>query len=111
MTDTRRTPEAYEAREVMRNEVAKLREAIKRAGFAVMQTSGDWSIHDVSKLADQEREKTAAIIARDIELEHALDSLVETIETEGLTHSERCDCEFCGAYRKAKRLVGRVDKV
>lgn len=31
----------------------KLREAIRAAGFAVMETSGAWSIHDVSEKAKQ----------------------------------------------------------
>ena len=31
--------------------VQKLYDAINTAGFAVMQTSGEWSIHDISKLA------------------------------------------------------------
>jgi hypothetical protein len=50
------------------SEAEKLREAIRDAGFSVMQTSGRWSIHDVSKLADAEREKTNEIISENIDL-------------------------------------------
>jgi hypothetical protein len=51
------------------SEAEKLREAIRDAGFSVMQTSGRWSIHDVSKLADAEREKTNQVISENIDLE------------------------------------------
>ena len=51
------------------SEAQKLREAIRDAGFSVMQTSGRWSIHDVSKLADAEREKTNQVISENIDLE------------------------------------------
>jgi len=50
------------------SEAEKLREAIRDAGFSVMQTSGRWSIHDVSNLADAEREKTNQIISENIDL-------------------------------------------
>ena len=50
------------------SEAEKLREAIRNAGFSVMQTSGRWSIHDVSKLAEAEQEKTNQIIGENIDL-------------------------------------------
>jgi len=46
----------------------KLREAIRDAGFQVMQTSGKWSIHDVSELAKRDEERTAQVILENIEL-------------------------------------------
>lgn len=53
-------------------EVAKLRDAIRRAGFAVCQTSGDWTIHDVSEYAKQEEDRTTEIIMTNIKLERAV---------------------------------------
>lgn len=50
------------------SEAEKLREAIRDAGFEVMQTSGRWSIHDVSELGIAEQEKTAEIICENIDL-------------------------------------------
>lgn len=46
----------------------KLRDAIRRAGFSVCQTSGDWTIHDVSELGKREQEKTAEVIVENMEL-------------------------------------------
>ncbi len=66
---------ALKAEDVLRTlieEVTQLRGAIKRAGFAVMKTSGDWLICDVSKAVEEERAKTDAIILRNIELEREL---------------------------------------
>lgn len=51
------------------NEVAKLRGAIRHAGFEVCQTSCDWTIHDVSNLAAADEERTAEVISRNIDLE------------------------------------------
>ena len=47
----------------------KLRGAIRLAGFQVMETSGDWSIHDVSEQAKVDEERTAEVIVQNIELE------------------------------------------
>lgn len=55
-----------------RDEAVKLRGAIDRAGFAVMKTSGDWSIHDVSEAAKKDAEKTAEVIAENIDLTQRL---------------------------------------
>jgi regulator of replication initiation timing len=71
----RMTEEIEQARQAMRTqsqdggEAAKLRDAIKRAGFAVCQSAGDWTIHDVSEYAKAGEEKVAAVISRNIDLE------------------------------------------
>lgn len=52
-------------------EVEKLREAIKNAGFGIMQTSGVWSIHDVSEHHKKDQERTQEVIMYNIELEIA----------------------------------------
>lgn len=55
----------------------KLREAIRDAGFAVMETSGKWSIHCVTDAAKQAEEVEGRLIAENIDLaEH-----VRTLES------------------------------
>ena len=56
----------------LREERDRLRSAIKRAGFGVCQTSGDWSIHDVSELGKAEESRTLEVINQNIELESLL---------------------------------------
>jgi hypothetical protein len=58
------------------SEALKLREAIRDAGFEVMQTSGRWSIHDVSEQAMAKQEKTAEIIGQNIDLEIKVSNLL-----------------------------------
>lgn len=53
-------------------EAEKLREAIRAAGFAVMETSGPWSIHDVSERGKAEEAKSLEVATRNVELEMAL---------------------------------------
>jgi hypothetical protein len=67
-----------------RTERNRLREAISDAGFSVMQTSGRWSIHDVSKFAEAEQAKTDEIIGQNIDLEIKVKKLEATIK-------ETCD--------------------
>jgi hypothetical protein len=57
----------------------KLRTAIKDAGFSVMETSGNWSIHDVSEAARVEDERTLDVVNRNIELEVENTELRKTI--------------------------------
>lgn len=66
--------------ESLEAEVASLREAIKLAGFSVMQTSGQWSIHDVSQLAEREQERTLEVINQNVELEAENTRLRELLE-------------------------------
>lgn len=61
-------------------EAVKLREAIRDAGFTVMQTSGRWSIHDVSELGIAEQEKTKEIICENIDLEIKVKRLEDAIK-------------------------------
>ncbi len=60
-------------------EYVKLREAVADAGFAVMQTSGKWSIHDVSEKAKaQEKDNQEwedRVILGNIELEKQIQEL------------------------------------
>lgn len=49
--------------------LAKLRDAVRRAGFAVCQTSGDWTIHDVSELGKAEEARTLEVVNRNVDLE------------------------------------------
>jgi hypothetical protein len=49
-------------------EVARLREAIRVAGFAVMETSGAWSIHDVSERGKAEEELSLRVATENAEL-------------------------------------------
>ncbi len=62
--------------ERLQQEVVKLREAIRDAGFAVMQTSGKWSIHDVSEKAKAQAafddKRTTELIMENIRLEKEL---------------------------------------
>ncbi len=43
------------------------------------------------------------------ETRKALTNLVDCIENDGLTHSDRCDCDWCNAYRTAAKLVNRTE--
>lgn len=55
--------------EMSRAEIANLRGAIKRAGFEVMQTSGDWSLYDVSEKAKAAEAKELEVVNANVELE------------------------------------------
>jgi hypothetical protein len=50
-------------------EAVKLRAAITAAGFAVMETSGAWSIHDVREDAKKWRERDVLMIDHNLDLE------------------------------------------
>ena len=54
---------------VAQKEVANLRAAITAAGFAVMQTSGAWSIHDVSEHGKTEEAKSLEVASQNVWLE------------------------------------------
>lgn len=62
------------------SEAEKLREAIRDAGFSVMQTSGRWSIHDVSELAKAEQAKTDEVIRQNIDLEIKVKQLESAVK-------------------------------
>ncbi len=59
----------------------QLRTAIRLAGFAVMETSGQWSIHDVSRLGLLDEERTGEVISQNVTLrlglKRALEALVQ----------------------------------
>lgn len=56
-------------------EIRHLRSAITRAGFAVMQTSGDWSIHDVSEQGKAEGAKSLEVATENVYLSIAVEKL------------------------------------
>lgn len=58
----------------------KLRDAICDADFVVMETSGKWSIHDVSEKAKADDERTAEVIMRNIDLERRVAELEAELE-------------------------------
>lgn len=82
------------------SEADKLREAIRDAGFSVMQTSGRWSIHDVSKFAEAEQEKTNQIIGENINLELRVKELEFTLK-EAFELFQACDAERLNDVHKA----------
>lgn len=57
-----------------------LRAAIKRAGFSVMQTSGDWSICDVSEYGKQQEAKTLEVATENVDLKVALKKCRDFLE-------------------------------
>ena len=46
----------------------RLRRAIRDSGYAVMRTSGGWSLHDVSEAAVREQERTLEVINENLDL-------------------------------------------
>ena len=90
-----------------KEEVAKIRAAIKRAGFAVMQTSGDWSIHDVSAKAKIDEERETRLISEHLDMLLMLKALVP--EQYGClkkhTFITDPDCADCMRYEGARRLI------
>lgn len=62
-------------------EVEKLRGAIRQYGLTVMQTSGEWSLHDVSEVGRIEEEKTLAVVNRNIELEVEVEQLRRIVDS------------------------------
>lgn len=53
-------------------EAARLRDAIARSGFSVMQTSGDWSLHCTTEEAKKAEQVEGELIAENIRLEREL---------------------------------------
>lgn len=51
-----------------REENERLTEAIRRAGFGVCQTSGNWTIHDISEHGKAEEKRTMEVINENVEL-------------------------------------------
>jgi hypothetical protein len=66
--------------DVARRENTKLRKAVRAAGFAVMQTSGDWSIHDVSEKAEHRCVEEDRIINENINLIREVKRLTKLVE-------------------------------
>ena len=72
-------------------DVKKLRDAIRRYGLQVCQSSGDWTLHDVSDLAKVEQEQTTQVINENIELTLK----VRTLEAAIRTHYEQHADDLC----------------
>lgn len=62
-------------------EADKLRAAVRSAGFAVMETSGAWSIHDASERGKAEEAKSLEVATRNVELEIESERLRKDIAT------------------------------
>ncbi len=94
-------------------ENAKLRDAIKRAGFGLMQTSGHWSIHDVSQLARQDQEKTVEVINQNIELRAAIEAkdaaLRKSLET--LQCGQHLLLKYCPEHHWMPEHTERIDQL
>lgn len=54
----------------LRAKYDKLYAACTRAEMAVMQTSGDWSLHDVSERGKELEQQTLEIVNKNVDLEH-----------------------------------------
>jgi hypothetical protein len=55
----------------------KLVNAVTRAGFGILRTSGDWSIHDVSHKAKEDEERELQVVRRNVELELEVERLTK----------------------------------
>lgn len=69
--------ESERERKAWQNEAAKLRDAIRRYGLSVMQTSGDWSLHDMGVVAAAEQARVDAIVNQNIDLLAVVKKVVE----------------------------------
>lgn len=69
------------SKEAAMSEAEKLRSAIRRAGFGVCETSGDWTIHDVSEQGKAEEKRTLEVINQNVELECRVKRLETAIKT------------------------------
>jgi len=100
----------------LRAEVAKLRDAIRRAGFQVCQTSGDWTIHDVSEYGKAEEARSLEVATRNVELELQVERLtgqVNRLRELGTHPSEMsgwddpgCPDDVAAVIREACELYG-----
>ncbi len=101
---------AQRERDEARAEVAKLRDAIRRAGFCVMQTSGEWSIHDVSELEKKELERTNQVIDENIDLALALKEKTEECNLQKQRH-QAAELEVARLTKECERLKSDVERL
>lgn len=73
----REKPKPEDRITAIREERDQLRQAIRDAGFGVMQAGGKLSIHDVSEKAKADEEETAQVIAENIDLQIEVNRLKE----------------------------------
>lgn len=50
-------------------EIKKLYDAIRSAGFVVCQTSGEWTLHDVTEQGKVEQERCLEVANKNVDLE------------------------------------------
>ena len=70
----------FGALETLADNYHKLNAAVGRAGFAVMRTSGDWSIHNISEHGKQADAKSLEVANANIELGFAIRKLRKLVE-------------------------------
>jgi hypothetical protein len=76
--------------EALRAERDKLRDAIRRAGFEVCQTSGEWMIHDVSEYGKAEEAKSLEVANENVTLTVERNKMLCDMPT---AHKRKCrDC-------------------
>lgn len=99
-----------------KSEATKLRDAIRKAGWAVMETSGEWSIHCVTDAAKKAEEIEMQLINDNIDLTRAVDSLRRALRIEiediqrrsrGSTHWEGCENDHptCAAIARMRAAI------
>ena len=94
----------------------KLRKAIRKAGWAVMETSGEWSIHCVTDAAKKAEEVETQLINDNIYLTSAVDATRRALRIEiediqrrccGATHWEGCENDHpaCAAIARMRSAL------
>ena len=83
-------------------EVGKLRDAIRRAGFGVCETSGNWTIHDVSEHGKREEERHLRTINENVDLTVKLSKINEGVEAASKEISEATGDEL--QYKRSPML-------
>lgn len=96
-----------------REELTKLYEAIKDAGFSVMKTSGKWSIHDVSEKGKADEAKALRVANENVELSLANRKLTTALHTAHGVFSNLCmpDRSSHHVYSTCARAMNDIEKV
>ncbi len=81
------------------SEITQLRSAIRDAGFEVCQTSGAWTLHDVSEYGKAEEEKSFAVATRNVDLEIEIKRLQEELAPLIKLQSALVDVVMAGCAR------------
>lgn len=98
--------------ERLKEENEKLRAAIRRAGFAILQASNQWDICDVSEKAKATEAKTTEIIVENIELGIKLDAAEKRVEAyskiTGLVYEDELPVDITDEMFQASRVIEGV---